>query len=238
MEEKKEEIKAEQSKNENATEELKNETVKAVNEVKETFKNVDIKNDAKATKGFIGSMFKDPFETIKEIANDKTNKHFKIAIILVVIWMAIKLIAQIFAGRYTTLLGRFSFDIAFKQILSIIKVVIAPALSIIVLSLIVYLFNKQNKKSIPTTITAIVTAKVPVIIASAVSLLTIISTEISKITGIFSSFCSTISIVLTFFAMKNLLGEEKCSTFFKKFILIEAIFYIAYFVVSFLGIYL
>lgn len=215
------------------TEEIKKETVETVNQVKETIKNVDIKNDAKAATGFVSSMFKDPFGTMKQIANDSSNKHFKTALIFMIVWMVVILISSLFG----TSLYRFSFNLAFKQILSIIKAVVAPLLGVIVLSVVIHIMNKENKKSMVTNITAVVTAKVPVIIASIVSLLTVISTQVGQITRPFSSLCSVISVVLTYFAAKSICGEED-SKFFKKFVLIEAIFYIVYFAISFLGIYI
>lgn len=216
------------------TEEIKKETVETVNQVKETIKNVDIKNDAKAATGFVSSMFKDPFGTMKQIANDSSNKHFKTALIFMIVWMVVILISSLFG----TSLYRFSFNLAFKQILSIIKAVVAPLLGVIVLSVVIHIMNKENKKSMVTNITAVIVAKVPVIIASIVSLLTVISTQVGQITRPFSSLCSVISVVLTYFAAKSICGEEEDSKFFKKFVLIEAIFYIAYFAISFLGIYI
>lgn len=218
------------------TEELKKETVDTVNQVKETIKNVDIKNDAKAATGFVSSMFKDPFATIKQIVNDSSNKHFKTAIIFIIVWMVATLVSSLFGGYYS--LSRFSFNLAFKQILSIVKAVIAPALSIVILSGIVYFMNKENKKSMITNITAIVTAKIPVIIASVVSLLTIIDSKVSLVTSPFAALCSVISVVLTYFTTKTIFGEEQNSKFFKKFVIIEAIYYVAYILVSLLGIYI
>lgn len=218
------------------TQEIKKETVDTVNQVKETIKNVDIKNDAKEATGFVSSMVKDPFATIKQIVNDNTNKHFKTAIIFMIVWMAIIFVGKLFGTYY---IGRvFTFRFAFEQILSFIKAVIAPLVGVIVLSGIVYMMNKENKKSLTTTITAIVTAKIPVIIGTAVSLLTIIDSNIGKITSPFASFCNVISVVLTYFAMKSVIGEEQNSKFFKKFVAIEAIFYVIYVVVSLLGIYM
>lgn len=218
------------------TEEIKKETVETVNQVKETIKNVDIKNDAKAATGFVSSMFKDPFATIKQIVNDKNNKHFKTAIIFVVIWMLAGLIATLFGSYYY--LNRFSFDLAFKQMLAIVKAVIAPVLSVLILSGIVYVMNKDNKKSMITVLTAIVTAKIPVIVASVVSLLTIIDSKVSLVTSPFASLCNVISIVLTYFTTKTIFGEEQNSKFFKKFVIIEAVYYVCYVVVSLLGIYI
>ena len=217
------------------TEEIKKETKDAVNQVKETIKTVDIKNDAKEATGFISSMFKDPFGTIKNIADDSKNKTLKIAIIFVSIWVIAEFIDQIFSlgiNRY----GNGS--IAVKSILRIIKYTIAPIVSVLSLSVIVYVMNKENKKSIVTTMTSIAVAKIPVVFASVVSLLTLISNQASPLTSRFASFCSVISIILVYFSTKALCGEEQNSKFIKKFVTIYAIYYVVSLVVSYLGIYI
>lgn len=216
------------------TEEIKKETVETVNQVKETIKNVDIKNDAKEATGFVGSMFKDPFGTIKQIVSDNANKHFKTAIIFVIVWMAAILISRLFSVS----ISRFSVSLAFSQILSIVKAVVAPLLGVVVLSGIIYFMNKENKKTITTILTAVVTAKIPVIISTIVSMLTLIDSKISLVTSPFASLCSAISIVLMYFTTKTIFGEEQNSKFFKKFVIIEAIYYAAYIIVSLLGIYM
>lgn len=213
------------------TENLKRETVETVNQVKETIKNVDIKNDAKQVTGFATAMFYDPLGTIKELVSDNSNKHFKTAIIFIAIWSVVVFIKAL-SIRY------WSFKILFHNILSLIKLIIAPTLKIIIFSSIVYFMNKENRKSLVTIITAITTAKIPVIVASIISLLTIFATSASKITSPISSVCSAISIVLTYFATKSICGEEKDSKFLKKFVAIEVIYYIAYILISFLGIYI
>ncbi len=213
------------------TEELKKETVETVNQVKETIKNVDIKNDAKEATGFVTSMFKDPFGTIKTIVDDSNNKHFKTAIIFVAIWTIVVFIKALS-------LKFWSFDALFRNMLSLIKTIIAPALGILVLSGIIYFMNKVNKKSLVTIITAVTTAKIPVIVASVVSLLTMFSVSAYKITTPFASLCSVVSVILTYFTAKNIFKEEQNSKFFKKFVAIEAIYYVAYILISFLEIYI
>lgn len=217
------------------TEEIKKETVEAVNQVKETIKNVDIKNDAKEATGFVSSMFKDPFATIKNIAEDNTNKNLKIAIIFIAIWVIAEFIDQIFSlgiNRY------WNGSIAVKSLLRLIKYTIAPIISILSLSVIVYFINKEHKKSIVTTITSIAVAKIPVVFASVVSLLTLISSQASPLTSRFASFCSVVSIILVYFSTKALCGEEQNSKFIKKFVIIYAIYYVVSLVVSYLGIYI
>lgn len=213
------------------TEELKKETANTVNQVKDTIKNVDIKNDAKEATGFATSMFKDPFGAIKGIVDDSTNKHFKTAIIFIAVWTIVVFIKAL-SIKY------WSFNILFKNILSLVKAIIAPALGIVVLSGIIYFMNKNNKKSLITIITAVTTAKIPVIIASIVSLLTLFSSSASRLTSPFSSLCSVITVVLTYFTIKTIIGEEQNSKFLKTFVIIEAIYYVAYILVSFLEIYI
>lgn len=205
------------------TEGLKKETVDTVNQVKDTFKNVDIKNDTKEATGFVSAMFKDPFAKIREIATDSQNKNLKTAIIFLVIWMLI----EFFIALVTTVSFKYwSGNIFFSRIWSIIKVTIAPLLSILVLAVIVFVMNKKSKKSLLTTITSITIAKIPQVIATIVSLLTLISIDASKLTNRFSSFCYVISTVLVYFSLKSIFEEEQNSKFFKTFVIIEGIFYI------------
>lgn len=216
------------------TEKLKTETSSTVSQVKDTIKNVDIKKDSIETKGFVKDFFKDPLNKIKEISDDSTGKLFKYAVIILIIWTAAVLLKYCFTSANNYL----NFKYMFRNLLLLVKVTIAPILGILVMSLIVFLMNKNNKKSLVTTITSITTANIPTAIASIISLFTIISSNMAKLTLPFSSFCAIISIILTYFSIKSLLGEEKNSEFIKKFVVIEAIYYVSYFVLTFLGIYI
>lgn len=216
------------------TEKLKTETSNTVSQVKDTIKNVDIKKDSIETKGFVKDFFKDPLNKIKEISDDSTGKLFKYAIIILIIWTVAVLLKYCFTSANNYL----NFKYMFRNLLLLVKVTIAPILGILVMSLIVFLMNKNNKKSLVTTITSITTANIPTAIASIISLFTIISSNMAKLTLPFSSFCSIISVILTYFSIKSLLGEEKNSEFIKRFVVIEAIYYVSYFVLTFLGIYI
>lgn len=214
-----------------STEELKNETVDTVKQVKESMKNVNVKEDAKQTKGFITEMFKNPLGKIKEIANDSSNKNFKTAIILVIIWTVAALLGSI-SFKY------FSWRTFGSTLLGYIKTIIAPVLVIIITSIIIFLMNQKSKKSLVTVLTTVTTAKLPVIIAKVISLLVLISAGISKITSEISGFCSIVSTVFLYFAIKDLYGEKEDKTAFKNFVIIEAIYVVISFVISYLGIYI
>lgn len=213
------------------TDEIKRETVETVNQVKDTIKNVNFKDDTKVATGFASSMFKNPIGTLENIVNDSDNKHFKTAIIFIIIWTVAILIKSL-PYRYL------SFNYLFDQLLSIIKAIIAPTLGILTMSSIVYVFNKNNKKSMVSIITSIVTANIPIILASVISLLTLFSSRISIITTPINSIASCVSIVLTYFVTKMIFQEESDTEFIKKFVMIEVIYYICRVVISLLEIYI
>ena len=214
-----------------STDELKNETAHTVRQVKENMKNVNVKEEAQAAKGFIGEMLKNPLGKINEIANDASNKYFKTAIILVIVWMVVELIGTI-SFKY------FSIKTLGSTLLNYIKTILAPLISVIVMAVVIFLFNKKSKKSLITVLTTVVTAKLPVIIAEIIGLLTIISLNISPITVKVSSFANIISIAFMYFSIKDLCGEEEENEAFNKFLVIEAVYIVVAFVVRYLGIYI
>ncbi len=214
-----------------SAEELKNETTDTVRQVKEDMKNVNVKEEAKATKGFILEMFKNPLGKIQEIANDTSNKHFKTVIVLVIIWMLASLFGAI-SFRY------FSWGSFGRTVLNYIKTILAPLVSVIVMSVVIFIINKNSKKSLITVLTTVVAAKLPVILANVISLLTIISSNMSSITSKISSFANVLSVLLMYFAIGNLFDEDDEKIAFKKFVTVEGIYIIAAFIIHYLGIYI
>ena len=214
-----------------STDELKNETADAVKQVKENMKNVNVKEEAKAAKGFIGEMIKNPIEKIKEIANDESNKYFKTSIILVIVWMCAALLGSI-SFKY------FSWSSFGRTLLNYIKTILAPLVSVIAMGVIIFIINKNNKKSLITVLTTVITSKLPVIIARIVSLLTIISPNISTITSKVSTLGSVISNIFMYFAIKDLFDVEDEKEGFNKFFIIETIYIVVAFVIYYLGIYI
>lgn len=216
----------------NTTENLKQETMNTVNQVKDTIKNVDIKKDSMETKGLIKDLFVNPIGKIQEIVSQGAGKFLKYAIILLVIWTVAVLLKQCFTftyWRYTPFL---------KTTLEILKVIVAPVLTITIMSLVVLMRNKGSKKSLTDIITAITIAHIPTVIASVISLLTIFGMAASYITGPISGLCSVITIILSYFTIKSITEEKEDATFIKNFVIIQAIYYVAYFAFVFLGIYI
>lgn len=225
------------------TEDLKKETSETVNQVKDAIKNVNLKNDTKEAKGFFFSFFKDPLGEMKKATSSVDNKFIKIAIIIFVIWLAIILAANLLNTATNYLFGTFGsfsyfFSHLFRNVFNLAKDLIAPVITILTLSGLIYGFKKVKNRSFLTIASSILIAKIPVVIATIVSLLTIFNTHFLKIASTFAGFCDILSTILLFFAMKNLLEEDKNASYFWKFALIMGIFYIVKFVCSYLGIYL
>ena len=225
------------------SEDLKKETQETVNQVKDTIKNVNIKKDSQEAKGFLSAFFKNPLEELRKVSSDSKNSFLKIAIIILVIWLAATLIVNVFGFASTYLFGTFgSFERFFKNLFpnmfSVLKDLIAPLIAIAVLSGLVYGFKKNKNKSFLTISSTIVVAKIPIVIATVAELLTIFGTQVTKLTSAFSGFCSILSAVLLYFAIKELSDEGENKSYFWKFALIIGIFYVIKFIFSYLGIYL
>lgn len=228
-----------------STEEIKQEAVNTANQVKETLKNTDLKQDANATKGFVSNLFKNPIQEVERVAKSSKNEFLKIAIIVFAVWVVVTLIDGVigvfksysyYSSLYTTF-GSFLKN-SVSNIFSVVKGVLAPVLSVAVLSAIAYFMGKDKKKPFIHVATSIVIAKIPVVIAAIVSLIEVFGSQVYKLTTPFSSFCSILSTVLLYFTLKSLYEEKEDNTFIKKFAIIMGIFYIARFIISFLGIYM
>ena len=152
-----------------------------------------------------------------------------VAIIIIAIWTIIKLFRLCFSGVFKQTAG--------AAIWAIVRAIITPALGIIVLAVIMLMLNKEKKKSLTTMITAVTVAQIPVIISALISLINLLSSSAYKITSPISSLCSAISIVLTYFAVKFVFNK-KDEEAIKTFVLVEVIYIVVAFILSFIGIYI
>ena len=206
-------------------EEIKKETKETVNQVKETIKKVDFKEDTKATTSFVKEMFSNPFEAIRNVASGKENVFSK-AVILTIIYIALSVICQILSlfkyGKYSGLGHNFK-----NLIISILN----PAIYIVVVSAVVYLFNRENKKSLTTVLSTIVVCSVTIIINEAISIIAVL------VSGPISTMFSAIATVLTYFGMKDLLEVDEHKDFIKKYAVIRLVIAFAFVILARIGIY-
>lgn len=127
--------------------------------------------------------------------------------------------------------------VEFSDFIGIAKAVITPLLEIAILSGIVYLFQKQNKKSFLTVVNTIVASYFPIVVAKVVGLLNLISGA-SRITSPITGLLGVISLIFTFFAVKELSDEKDNDKAVKQFVIIEAVYYVVAFILSFLKLYI
>lgn len=224
-------------------EDIKKEAKETVNQVKDSFKNMNMKQETEKTKNYFSRFIKEPVTVIKEIAHDKSNSFFKTAIVLLVVWVLVSVlvaIVNLITSLFSTIFNfgfEYVFQTIFRNILNIVKSLIVPIISVAVLSASIYFTNSKHKKSFLTTAVTVMAAKIPVILAEIISILTIIPYA-SRITSPVSGLLGLVSTVLTFFAIKELNDEESNDGAVKKFLIVEGIYYIVKFVLSFLTIYI
>ena len=234
----------EQQNNTNA-EEIKKETVEATNteaNKKEGINNSSFKKDANEAKNFITNFFKTPYSEIKKVVSNPKS-FMKITISILIIWVVVECIGAIvdvvrsFSYSYYSNIMSY-FVNSFSSMFGIIKAIIIPVIIVALLSLIIYLLMQNKKKHYLTVASAVLVAKIPVVLASILSLFSSIGSEVSKITSSFSGFCSVISTILVYFAIKALYGEEDDNKASKTFLITMAIYYGVALVLKFFNLYI
>ena len=225
-------------------ENIKKEAKETVNQVKDSFKNIDMKQETEKAKNYFSRFLKQPIKVIGEIAHDKSNAFFKTAIVILVIWIVASLlnsVESVLSSLFTYGISGYSISYIFKTIFSsffsIIKSILTTIISIAVLSGIIYIMNNKNKKSFLTNAITIIAAFAPKAVAEVISLLTIIPGAY-RITSPVNGLLGIIATVFAFFAIKELNDEKEDDSAIKKFIIVEAIYYVVKFVLSFFTIYI
>lgn len=213
------------------TEQLKNETKETVNQVKSSIKNVNFKQDAEETKGFVKEMFSNPFEAVRRVATEEENV-FKKVIFLMIIFIAASVISQIISLiKYGRLANVGS------NIMDLIVSVLNPILYILVPAVIILIFNKQNKKSLITIISTVVVAGIPTICNEVINIIERILPGISIITSPITTVLSAIALILTYFGIKDLLVIEDHKDSIKKYAIIKLISAFVLVILGRIGIY-
>ena len=202
------------------------------NSSNDEFKKVDFKDGTQNCKNFFSSFFSNPIKTLKNISDSKHNLFFNTSIIILLVWVLIMFLHTLLRNVYHTS--------ALYTFLSAIRDLTIPIISIGFLALIIYCMapNKDEKCNLTNTLTASIVCKIPIIFASFISLINLVSDKAYFITNPIAYFCIAISILLTYFAIKFLYKESEDFKSFKKFMVIEGIFYGVYLILSFLGIYM
>lgn len=225
--------------NQNNGQEFKREAEQTVNQVKDSFRNVNVQEETNKAKNFFSGIFKAPVQTISGIAHDASNSFFKTGIILVVVWVVLSIFYQV--GSILSKIIQYGFKyLKFSDFFNIFKSgILIPLIIIAVLSGIIYLLHsKQNKKSFLTVVNTTVAALFPYIISRVINFLNLISFGYRLATPLIT-ILQVASMILLFFGIKEL-SDENDENAVKKFFIIEAIYFGIAFILSFLslGIYI
>lgn len=212
--------------------EIKEEAKATFDDVKDTIKNVKFQNDAKETTGFVSKIFKNPLGILKETSEDKKNKNLKHALLLICLWILATLITGIYYAIHNKYLP------AGTRFIGVIRNLLGPIIGLVAMSLIVYFNQKNSKKDLTATFTTITVASIPTILISVVGILRIFSSSFNYVLTPLEYFASSITLIFEYFAAKDLIGEDENSKFITKFIGIQFIYFVCYFVFQFLELYL
>lgn len=192
------------------------------------FTKVDFKNGSQNLKMLFISFFKSPINTLKNVSKAKDMSFFNSSIILLLIWVLIVFIHSLFSCEYS---GTF-------LVLNVIRDITIPILSVGFLALIINFLNpnKDDKYSLTNSVTASIICKSPIIFSSLISILNIIASTSYIITTPIKYFCICISTIFTYFAIKYLYKDSDDSKSFKSFVIVEAIYYVIYLLLTFLNV--
>ena len=230
------------------TEDVKTEVKQPANEAKaetnETVKSSNVKKDYTASKNFFKNFFKTPYDEIKKVA-ESPKSYFIIILVAFIAWVVANLIDGIIGiadsalrSLYPDIITYFKYSLG--RIGNLFVSILAPAVIIAVIALIIFLFmkNKNKKKGYMTIASTLIVAYIPVISASIISLLGNINTTVAKLTSTYSSFCSVITAVLTYFAIKALYGEENDNKATITYLITMGIYFGFVFILKIFGLYI
>lgn len=213
------------------TEELKNEAKDTVNQVRDTIKNANFKEDAEETKGFLKGMLARPFETIKRIASGEENILSKIIVIMIIFTAASILNEILYVIRFRKYFG------VGDNLLSIVSSVVNPLIYVLVPSILVFILNKKNKKSLITVVSTIVITSIPAVINRVLDLLITVASQTAVFVSPFQTVCTLVGAVLGFYGMKELFEDDDIEGFIKKYACIKLVAAFVFVILGKLGIY-
>jgi len=218
-------------------EENNDQVKEAVNEIKNTIKDVNFKSGSEETKNLFSAMLQNPVGKIKEIVKD-ASKYLKTAIILTIIWVVVVTLRDIISSVSIWGIEDY-FENFFKEVLDTLKIAVYPILTIAIFSVATYLVKKDKKV---TEIIPIVTiAKAPVILSAVIGMLNLLPAKvlgfITRFVSPIQSILSILSAVLLYIGLRELFEEED-EVFIKKYVLIYGIYLVATIVLSFFKLYI
>ena len=213
-------------KNNYNTDELKQGAKDTYNEAKEALKNIDLKSEAKVTESFLKEFLNNPYNGVVLAAQAK-NANLNLALMLIGIWTVSVAVAQLISF----------FRFTWVNFWSVFQAALAPLVSVVVLSIIITIINKNKSKSLTEILTVVIITRIPMIVASVISILNVLSTETVRLTNPIATFAHGLSVILLYIAMRTMTSEQEDKSFMT-FVIMYGLFFVVRFVISFLGIWI
>lgn len=213
----------------NIASDVKDEAASTFKTVKKTMKTGNPKADVKKTTKHVTSLFKDPIGTFYSIANSKRNGSLKVAIFILIFWTLLNLVHVV--GNM-----QWAWNVVFKNILGILGGLLKPLCSILIISILTYLYDNKNDRDLSKTISVFAFTQVPVVIGSIVTLLDLISPTAHYVTEFVNTYCTLIGLVFTYFGIRALLNNEDDKEVLKNYAMIQALYFIICIVLGFAGV--
>ena len=193
---------------------VRDEAKDTLKSVKRSIKNPNIKQDTKKTTKHISSLFIDPIDTFESIANAKRNGSLKIALFVLIFWTIISFINQVGSTNW-------AWETAFLDVLAVIGSLIKPFCSIAIFSIITYVYESKEAKSLSKTLTNITFAQLPLIVGCLFSMIDLFSETSYYVTAPVLNIAKVISVVYTYLAVRSLLKNVDEKDSLKTYALIQ-----------------
>jgi len=193
---------------------VRDEAKDTFNSVKRSIKNPNIKQDTKKTTKHLSSLFIDPIDAFEGIANAKRNGSLKIALFVLIFWTVISFVSKVGSTEW-------AWNTAFKDVLGAIGSLVKPFCSIIVLSIITYIYESKEAKSLSKTITNITFAQFPLILGYLFKMIDLFSSTSHFVTDPVLNFATVISFIYTYLAVRSLLKSKEEKDSIKTYALIQ-----------------
>jgi len=208
--------------NDNEKNELKNEALEAVSQVKDVIKNIDFKEETEETKGFFTEMLSNTIGKMRSVANSGSSL-ITIAIIILATWTAAVFIRSVLS----TLMRNWRFADVIPRLVNVVTSTLSPAFIVLILAVAVYIFYKGKVKQFMPILITMTIASAPRALGAVLSIfVTLIPTSNMVIASV-NAFLYLISIILVYFGIKALVAEDNDESFFKNFIKIQCVYFVA-----------
>ena len=166
------------------------------------------------------------------LANKITMSRIILSIVIMILYIVASALCQVI---YLIKYGRLS-NVG-TNLMGLVRSILSPVLYVLVPAVVIFIMNKNNKKSLPVVLMTLITAAVPMVVVEVINVLESIVGAIRLVSSPISTGLISVSAILTYFGIKELFAEEEHNKFIKTFAIIEVVSALIFYLLSSAGIY-